>query len=625
MSIDLTGTAAVAAWAGFAAGPWQEQIDVRDFVLRNVAPSSCADVVPAGPSPRVAALVQRAAGGLGDWVAELLVGLPAEVWRSLETRSAPAQAFEDVASQDVRAARAVHLVNGPIDGGGRVLGDARRVALYGLDALAAAKRAERNDLDLLASTEQVVRQRADLAEQLIGMVRLAELGDLAGVDLTQPARTAREAAQWMLLAYVAGLVEIQTAETAWGRNAAFLDVYVERDLASGTLTAARAQEICDDVVLVLGMVGRMRACRPVVVTLGGTAEDGRHLVTGTSMRFLQALRNVAHGPLPALAVLWSSRLPSAFRRACAEVSLAGARVTYVSDDLVRASWGDDAAIVGSASTAVRVGRQVTYGGVRVNLAKALLYALNGGRDELTGRQVGPVASAVTGDVLAFDDVVPRLRATLDWLAGVAVDSLVCAHATRDRYGYERVAMALSDAIVLRSLVCEVAGVAIAADGLAAIRHATVRPVRSTDGLVVDVEVEGTVPRFGTDDDRADDLAVWLLRTFMSALRGRQTYRGALHAQALVRPEAADGTSTGATPDGRPAQAPLFAWTGTPDELVASVAKMPYPEAQAGLACPYPVHAGDLGEHPRARAARLVELVDAAVCRGGAYGLLVIVR
>ncbi|WP_159805526.1 pyruvate formate lyase family protein [Cellulomonas citrea] len=625
MSIDLTGTAVAAAWAGFAAGPWQEQIDVRDFVLRNVAPSSCRDVPLAGPSTRVAALVQRTSGEVGDWVAELIVGLPAQVWRTLGSHSALSQEFDDIAPQVVRAARAAHLVDGPADGGGRVLGDVRRVALYGVGTLAAAKRAERNDLDLVASTEQVVRQRADLAEQLIGLTRLAELGDLAGVDLTQPARTAREAAQWMLLAYLAGMVEHQTAETAWGRNAAFLDVYIQRDLVSGTLTPASAQEICDDLVLVLGMVGRLRACRPVVLTLGGTAEDGRHLVTDTSMRFLQAFRNVADGPLPALAVLWSARLPEPFRRGCARASLDGVRVTYVSDDLVRASWGDDAAIVGNASTAVRVGRQVTYGGVRVNLAKALLYAINGGRDELTGRQVGPVASAVTGDLLEFDDVVPRLRATLDWLAGVAVDALVCAHATRDRYGYERVAMGLSDAIVLRSLVCEVAGVAIAADGLAAIRHARVRPVRSTDGLVVDVEVEGVVPRFGTDDDRADDLAVWLLRTFMTALRGRQTYRGAIHAQGLVRPAAQDGTATGATPDGRPAQAPLFAWTGTPDELVASVAKMPYPEAQAGLACPYPVHAADLGETTAARGERLVGLVDAAICRGGAYGLLVIVR
>ena len=531
--------------------------------------------------------------------------------------------LDEVLPQRVRAARTTGLLSGPVDGGGRVLGDIRRVALYGVDVLGAAKRTERDHLDGLASTEDVVARRIDLAGQLGALAALHALGERAGLDVAVPARSAREASQWMLLAYLAGLMEHPSAQGAWGRASAFLDVYVERDLQSGALTEARAQEVVDDVVLVLGLVAALRPAADVVITLGGESDDGRAAVTRTCLRHLRSLTHLVAAPRPQVAVLWSTGLPVVFRSGCAAASLAGARVGFVSDDLVRASWGDDAAIIGPAWTAVRTGGQVRYGGVRVNVAKAVLYAVDGGRDELTGRQVGPLTTPVGGEVLVGGAVLERVEATLEWVAAAAVDDLVCTHAARDRDGDERLPMALSDAAVLRSLVCEVVGLAIAAESLAAIRHAQVRPVRSTDGLVVDAQVIGEVPRFGTDDDRADELAVWLLRTFMSALRRQQTYRGANHAQALVRPLPQDGRATGATFDGRGTQGPLSAVTGTAGQLVASLAKLPYAEAQAGLAFRCPVQVATLGGTADERSVALVDLLDSALRAGGVYGLVVL--
>ncbi len=676
------------AWEGFVPGPWSDRVDVRDFIQRNCTPYSGDGAFLAGPTERTLAVwgrlaeplaVERERGvydvdpatpstitshapGYIDRSRELVVGLqtdaplkraimPNSGWRTVQQSldaygyRAPQEIVDiftkyrkthndgvfDVYPPAVRAARSSHLITGLPDGygRGRIIGDYRRVALYGVDALIEAKRLEKASLDMERSTEDVIRDREELAEQIRALAELAHMASSYGVDITRPAATAHEAVQWLYLAYLGAVKEQNGAAMSLGRTSTFLDVYLQRDLDAGVIDEERAQELIDDLVIKLRIVRFLRtpehdalfAGDPtwVTETIGGLGEDGRPLVTRTSFRYLQTLRNLGPAPEPNLTVLWSERLPEAFKRFCAELTLDTSALQYESDELIRSSWGDDAAIAGSVSP-MRVGKQMQFFGARVNLAKALLYAINGGRDEMTGRQVGPVAAPVDSEVLDYDDVLAKFDRTLDWLAATYVDALNCVHYMHDKYSYERLEMALHDRSVLRTLACGIAGLSVVADSLSAIKHATVRALRTTDGLVTEYSVTGEYPTFGNDDDRVDDIAVWVVRTFMAKLRALPTYRNALHTQSVltITSNVVYGRATGSTPDGRRYGEP-FAPGANPMNgrdthgmlaSALSVAKLPYSEAQDGISLTSTVLPSGLGRTRAEQVANLVGLLDA---------------
>jgi formate C-acetyltransferase len=520
-------------------------------------------------------------------------------------------------------------------GRGRIIGDYRRVALYGVDALVAAKLAERAELDALPSTEHVIRDREELAEQVRALHELVEMAAGYGCDVTRPAASAYEAVQWLYLAYLAAVKEQNGAAMSLGRTSTFLDVYLERDLRVGVLTEEQAQELIDDLVIKLRIVRFLRTPEydqlfsgdPTWVTesIGGIGQDGRPLVTRTSFRMLQTLYNLGPAPEPNLTVLWHQDLPEGFKRFCAQVSIDTSAIQYESDAHIRQAWGDDAAIACCVSP-MTVGKQMQFFGARVNLAKTLLYAINGGRDEITGEQVGPRSEPVQGDTLDYDDVLARYDRLLDWLAATYVDALNCIHYMHDKYAYERLEMALHDRDVLRTLACGVAGLSVAADSLSAIRYATVRPVRDETGLVVDYVVEGDFPSYGNDDDRVDAIAVMLVERFMAKVRTRPTYRDAVHTQSVltITSNVVYGKATGNTPDGRRAGEP-FAPGANPMNgrdthgmlaSALSVAKLPYDEAQDGISLTSTVVPSALGRTSEEQVTNLSGLLDAYMGSSG---------
>ncbi|OJV80364.1 MAG: formate C-acetyltransferase [Cellulomonas sp. 73-92] len=681
------------AWLSFVGGPWVDDIDVRDFLQRNYTPYAGDASFLAGPTARTRALWATveglmAAERVGDYRVdvrtpsritshapgyvekdrELVVGLQtdeplkraimpnggwAAVRQALEEHGyeAPALLDEvfttyrktfadgvlDVYPPNVRAARSAQIVTGLPDdfGRGQIVGDYRRVPLYGVDALLAAKRLEKAALDMERSTEDVIRDREELAEQIRALADLAAMAFSYGYDISRPATTAREAVQWLYFAYLAAIKEQNGAAMSLGRTSTFLDVYLQRDLVTGRITEEEAQELVDDLVIKLRLVRFLRtaeydelcAGEPtwVTETLGGTGEDGRPLVTKSSFRFLATLNDLGPAPEPNLTVLWSDRLPQGFKDYCAEVSLDTSAVQYESDELIRSAWGDDAAIACAVSP-LRIGKQVQFVGGRVNLAKALLYAINGGRDEVTGRQVAPLSAPVEGEVLDYDDVLAKLDRTLDWLAETYVDALNCVHFMHDKYSYERLAMALHDRTVLRTLSCGVAGLSVVADSLSAIKYATVHALRTTDGLVTEFAVEGAFPSFGNDDDRVDEIAASLLHAFMTKIRRLPTYRNALHTQNVltVTSNVSYGRVTGSTPDGRRAGEP-FAPGANPMNgrdthgmlaSALSVAKLPYSDAQDGVSLTTSVTPDGLGRTREERVANLVGLLDAYMLSSG---------
>jgi formate C-acetyltransferase len=684
-----------AARAGFADGRWQDGIDVRDFIQRNYTPYAGDGGFLAGPTERTLAVwgrlselmaEERARGGVLDVDAatpssitahppgyidrerELIVGLQTDAplkraimpnggWRMVEN-GLRAYGFEpeprvreiftrhrkthndgvfDAYTPEILAARRAGIVTGLPDayGRGRIIGDYRRVALYGVDRLMAAKRAERAELDTRFGSEDVIRLREELAEQIRALGELKEMASAYGHDVSGPAASAHEAVQWLYLGYLAAVKEQNGAAMSLGRSASFLDCYFERDLAAGTLTEERAQELIDDFVMKLRAVRFLRTPEyeqlfsgdPTWVTeaLGGIGEDGRPLVTKTSFRYLQTLYNLGPAPEPNLTVFWSPALPDGFKRFCARASIDTSAIQYESDECVRPRFGDDAAIACCVS-AMAVGKQMQFFGARVNLAKALLYALNGGRDELTGVQVAPPSAPCEDEVLAFEDVWARYDRTLDWLAEVYVHALNVIHYMHDKYAYERLEMALHDRDVLRTMACGIAGLSVAADSLSAIRHARVRPLRDATGLIVDYDVEGEFPTYGNDDDRADDLAVRLVETFMAKVRRHPTYRGAVHTQSVltITSNVVYGRHTGATPDGRGTGEP-FAPGANPMNgrdrhgVVAaalSVAKLPYADAEDGISLTTSITPAALGLRDEDRVSNLVGILDGYVHEGG---------
>ncbi len=695
MAETMLRPGATDAWRDFTAGRWCERIDVRDFIQLNYAPYEGDSSFLAGSTERTRALWQRltelmqaerARGGVLDVDAatpstitahapgyidrelELVVGLQTDAplkraivpnggWRMVEN-GLKAYGFEpdprvreiftryrkthndgvfDAYTTDILAARRAHIVTGLPDayGRGRIIGDYRRVALYGVDRLIEAKHAERAALDGRFGTDDVIRDREELAEQIRALEELKQMAASYGYDVSRPAATAREAIQWLYFAYLAAVKEQNGAAMSLGRTSTFVDCYVERDLAAGTLSESEAQELVDDFVMKLRIVRFLRTPEydelfsgdPTWVTesIGGMGDDGRPLVTRTSFRYLQTLYNLGPAPEPNLTVFWSPELPEGFKRFCAQVSIDTSSIQYESDDQMRPRFGDDTAIACCVS-AMAVGKQMQFFGARVNLAKAMLYAINGGRDEITGERMIEGLEPVAGDVLEFEDVWSRFDATMEWLAETYVHALNVIHYMHDKYAYERIEMALHDREILRTMACGIAGLSVAADSLAAIRYATVKPVRDETGLVVDYAVEGEFPAYGNDDDRVDEIAVRLVETFMEKVRKHPTYRNALHTQSVltITSNVVYGKHTGNTPDGRRTGEP-FAPGANPmngrDQrgLVAAVlsgAKLPYEHAEDGISLTTTVVPDGLGRTRDERIGNLVGVLDGYVGSGG---------
>ena len=682
-------------WLGFTGGTWCDGVDVRAFVLANVSPYHGDASFLAGPTQRTARLWERVseltraerecggvlavdastpssitshAPGYIDADAELIVGLQTDaplkraimpagglkmVLDGLAAYGFPAdervtEVFTkyrkthndgvfDAYTPEILACRRAGIITGLPDayGRGRIIGDYRRVPLYGVDALVAAKQADRSRLDAAYATEDVIRAREEVAEQIRALRELVEMARSYGYDVRRPAATAREAVQWLYFAYLAAVKEQNGAAMSLGRTSTFLDVYLQRDLELGLLTESAAQELVDDLVMKLRIVRFLRTPAydelfsgdPTWVTeaIGGIAEDGRPLVTRTSFRFLQTLYNLGPAPEPNMTVLWSRDLPEGFKRFCAKVSIDTSAVQYESDELMRPRFGDDTAIACCVSP-MAVGKAMQFFGARVNLAKTLLYAVNGGRDEVSGAQVGPALPPLTGDVLDYGQVRERLDAMMDWLARTYVQALNVIHYMHDKYAYERLEMALHDTEILRTMACGIAGLSVATDSLSAIRHATVRPVRDERGIAVDFEVTGDFPTYGNNDDAADAIAVELVESFMEKVRRHPTYRDAVHTQSVltITSNVVYGKATGNTPDGRRAGEP-FAPGANPMNgrdrhgVVAaalSVAKLPFDEAQDGISLTVSVTPDGLGRTPAEREANLVGVLDGYTASGG---------
>lgn len=682
------------AGRGFAGTRWRELIDVRDFIQANYTPYEGDASFLTGPTDRTRAVwakvgslfpEERARGILDvdaatpstitshapGWIdrdRELIVGLQTDaplkraimpngglrmVENGLKAYGYEADPFVtkvfgtyrrthndgvfDAYTPAMRTARKVGIITGLPDayGRGRIIGDYRRVALYGTDRLIEAKRAEKALLDGRPSSEHVIRDREELAEQIRALGELTRMAATYGCDVSRPAGTAHEAVQWLYLGYLAAVKEQNGAAMSLGRTSTFLDVYLQRDLDAGTLDETGAQELIDDFVIKLRIVRFLRTPEydalfsgdPTWVTesIGGIGDDGRTLVTRTSFRFLQTLYNLGPAPEPNLTVLWSPRLPAGFKKFCAQVSIDTSAVQYESDELIRPRNGDDAAIACCVS-AMAVGKEMQFFGARVNLAKALLYAVNGGRDEMTGDQVTPAMPPLTGEYLDFDELSAAYDRVLDWLAETYVNTLDVIHYMHDKYAYERIEMALHDHPVHRFMACGVAGLSVAADSLSAVRYARVKVVRDATGLAVDFLTEGEFPAYGNNDDRADALAVGLVESFMAKVRRHPTYRDAEHTQSVltITSNVVYGKHTGNTPDGRRAGQPFAPganpMNGRDRHGVAasalSVAKLPYEQARDGISLTTTITPEGLGHVPAERAGHLVGILDAYMASGG---------
>ncbi len=678
---------ATAPWRGFKTGLWQTQIDVRDFIQQNYTPYEGDETFLAAATERTEKIWDRMqelfveerkkgvldvsqipssitahAPGYIDKDNEVIVGLQTEaplkraimpnggfrmVMGALKTygykpdphvvetftkyRKTHNEAVFDAYTADIRRCRSSHILTGLPDayGRGRIIGDYRRVALYGVTRLGERKQQEKADLDAAMSTDAVIRDREELAEQIRALKELQQMAASHGFDISKPALTAREAVQWLYFGYLAAVKEQNGAAMSLGRVSTFLDVYFERDLRSGALTESQAQEIVDDFVIKLRIVRFLRtpeydelfAGDPTWVTesIAGLGDDGRPLVTKTSFRFLQTLYNLGPAPEPNLTIWYSPRLPEKFRRFAARVAIDTSSLQFESDEIMRRSWGDDGAIACCVSPML-MGKQMQFFGARANLAKCLLYAINGGRDEASGEQVAPAFAPVKGDVLDFDDVVPKLEKMMDWLAGVYVNAMNVIHYMHDKYAYERLEMALHDYAPVRTMAFGMAGLSVVADSLSAIKHAKVSVVRDATGLVTDYVTEGEFPLYGNNDNRADHLASWVVTAFMGKLRKYPTYRGALHTQSIltITSNVVYGKATGNTPDGRRKGEP-FAPGANPmhgrdthgiHAAGASVAKIPYRDAADGISLTASLVPEGLGRVAEDRIANLTGILDA---------------
>ncbi len=536
----------------------------------------------------------------------------------------------DAYTPDVRAARTSHLLTGLPDGygRGRIIGDYRRVALYGVDFLIDRKKDNLKYYDPDCFDEKVIREREELSEQIKALNELKQMAESYGFDISVPAKNAKEAIQWTYFAYLAAIKEQNGAAMSLGRTSTFLDIYIQRDINNGTLTEEQAQELMDHFVMKLRLVRFLRTPEydelfsgdPVWVTesIGGMGIDGRTLVTKNSFRILHTLETLGSAPEPNLTVLWSTRLPEGFKKYATSLSIRTSSIQYENDDLMRRYWGDDYGIACCVS-AMEIGKQMQFFGARCNLAKTLLYAINGGKDEISGKQVAPKFEPITSEYLNYDDVMEKFENMMDYVTRIYIKALNTIHYMHDKYCYEKLEMALHDTHILRTMACGIAGLSVVADSLSAIKYAKVKTIRNENGLVVDYAIEGDFPKFGNDDDRVDEIATELVRTFIKKLSKHQTYRDAKTTLSIltITSNVVYGKNTGNTPDGRRAGAPFGPGANplhgrdTHGALAAlnSVSKLQYEYAEDGISYTFAITPKALGKSEDERVSNLVTMLD----------------
>ena len=660
-------------WKDFVPGVWSKAIDVRDFIQRNYKPYEGDGSFLVGPTERTEKLwnqvlklyeEEREKGGMIDAdtavATHITAHKPGYIDKDLETivglqtdkplkralfpygglRTAKSAAAEygytmdpqledffkthrkthndgvfDVYTPEMRAARSAHILTGLPDAysRGRIIGDYRRVALYGVDYLIQQKEQDFS-ITMGDMLDTVIRDREEIKEQIRSLKELKEMAASYGFDISRPAKDVKEAMQWLYFGYLGAIKEQNGAAMSIGRNSTFLDIYAERDLANGTYTEKEIQEFVDHFIMKLRMVRFARIQEynnlftgdPVWTTesIGGMGTDGRTLVSKMSFRYLHTLDNLGPAPEPNLTVLWSPHLPIGFRRFCARLSIETSSIQYENDELMRPNSGDDYAIACCVSP-MRIGKEMQFFGARSNLAKCLLYAINGGVDEKSKKQVGPKYRPITSEYLDYDEVMERFDDMMEWLAGVYVNALNIIHYMHDKYAYEKLEMALHDRQVKRWFATGIAGLSVVADSLSAIKYAKVKPIRDENGIAVDFEIEGEFPKYGNDDDRVDDLAAMVVSTYMNKIRKHPTYRQSIPTMSLltITSNVVYGTATGATPDGRPA-GQAFAPGANPMHgrdshgavsSLSSVAKMPWRDCSDGISNTFSIIPDALGK------------------------------
>ena len=683
-------------WKGFEKGEWKRQINVRNFIQKNYTPYEGDPNFLAGTTEKTKKLwdevlelykkehdsrggvldidtktvstVSAHEAGYIDRELEEIVGLQTDaplkraimpfggiriVEKSCEAygrqvdpetdkifhtvRKTHNDGVFDVYTPDIRAARSAHLITGLPDGygRGRIIGDYRRVALYGVDSLIAEKKEELEILDVDDFSEKVIREREEIAEQIKALNELKTMAEKYGYDISRPAENAKEAIQWLYFGYLASVKDQNGAAMSIGRTSTFLDIYIERDLKNGTITEEQAQELMDHFVMKLRLVRFLRTPEynelfsgdPVWVTesIGGMGIDGRTLVTKNSFRVLHTLENLGPAPEPNLTVLWSTRLPEGFKKYTAKLSIKTSSIQYENDDVMRATLGDDYGIACCVSP-MKIGKQMQFFGARANLAKTLLYAINGGRDEKTGKQVTPRFEPITSEYLNYDEVIYKFDQMMDYVAKIYIKALNAIHYMHDKYSYEAIEMALHDKDILRTMACGIAGLSVVADSLSAIKYAKVKVIRDETGLATDYQVEGEYPQFGNNDDKVDQIAVEVVRRFLNKLKKHPTYRNSKHTLSIltITSNVVYGKATGNTPDGRRAGAP-FGPGANPLHgrdvngalaVMNSIAKLPFEDSEDGISFTFAITPATLGQDEETKINNLVSMLDGYFAQTG---------
>ena len=683
-------------WKGFEKGEWKRKIDVRNFIQKNYTPYEGNATFLTGTTEKTKKLwdevlklyekernsngsvldidtktistVSAHEAGYIDKDLEEIVGLQTDaplkraimpyggikiVEKSCEAygrevdpevdkifhtvRKTHNDGVFSVYTPDIRAARSAHLITGLPDGygRGRIIGDYRRVALYGVDELIREKQLDLEELDVDEFTEDVIREREEIYEQIKALNELKAMAAKYGFDISRPAGNAKEAIQWLYFGYLGAIKDQNGAAMSIGRTSTFLDIYIERDFKNGTLTEEQAQELMDHFVMKLRLVRFLRTPEynelfsgdPVWVTesIGGMGVDGRTLVTKNSFRVLHTLENLGPAPEPNLTVLWSTRLPEGFKRYTANLSIKTSSIQYENDDVMRTTLGDDYGIACCVSP-MKIGKQMQFFGARANLAKTLLYAINGGKDEKSGKQVAPRFEPITSEYLNYDEVMVKFDQMMDYVAKIYIKALNAIHYMHDKYSYEAIEMALHDKDVIRTMACGIAGLSVVADSLSAIKYAKVKVIRDEKGLAVDYEIEGDYPKFGNDDDRVDQIAVDVVTQFLRKLKKHPAYRGAKQTLSIltITSNVVYGKATGNTPDGRRAGAPFGPGanplhgrdTNGALAVMNSIAKLPFEESEDGISFTFAITPSTLGQDMWTKETNLVSMLDGYFAQTG---------
>ncbi len=683
-------------WKDFNKGEWQDEINVRDFIQRNYTPYEGDESFLVGTTEKTNKLwnevlelykkekdseggvldidtktvstISAHEAGYIDEELEDIVGLQTDkplkraimpfggiriVEKSCEAYGRKVDPETDeifhkyrkthndgvfsVYTPDIRAARSSHLITGLPDGygRGRIIGDYRRVALYGVDVLIEEKKDELNQLDVDCFTEEIIREREEISEQINALNELKVMASKYGFDISKPAQNSKEAVQWLYFGYLAAIKDQNGAAMSLGRTSTFLDIYFERDLKNGTITEEEVQEIMDHFIMKLRLVRFLRTPEynelfsgdPVWVTesIGGMGIDGRTLVTKNSFRILHTLENLGPAPEPNLTVLWSTRLPEGFKRYTSKLSIKTSSIQYENDDVMRITLGDDYGIACCVSP-MKIGKQMQFFGARANLAKTLLYAINGGRDEKSGKQVTPKFAPITSEYLDYEEVMEKFDQMMDYVAKIYIKALDAIHYMHDKYSYEAIEMALHDKDILQTMACGIAGLSVVADSLSAIKYAKVKVIRDETGLAVDYEVDGDFPKFGNDDDRVDQIAVDIVRTFIKKLRKYPTYKNSKHTLSIltITSNVVYGKATGNTPDGRKAGAPFGPGanplhgrdTNGALAVMNSIAKLPFDAAEDGISYTFAITPNTLGKDEETKVNNMVSMLDGFFAQTG---------